>query len=160
MYVFTKMNTPARNRQQVRTLVDMTQIWQWHMYDPEKIAERWWPDVAFCDIESLIFAPTKSPVDRREKHGSTGSYLSMDTIDGEEEVLDEEYTWLDEVVASVQAQDSAFEVEAEVDIHTPIVTRILSDEHESVPDQALESDGCSTDSTSDLEDADTEWANW
>ena len=28
------MNTPARNRQQVRTLVDMTQIRQWHMYDP------------------------------------------------------------------------------------------------------------------------------
>jgi hypothetical protein len=35
MSVFTKMNTPARNRQQVRTLVDMTQIRQWHMYDPE-----------------------------------------------------------------------------------------------------------------------------
>ncbi|KAJ8579575.1 hypothetical protein M405DRAFT_778782, partial [Rhizopogon salebrosus TDB-379] len=31
MSVFTKMNTPARNRQQVRTLVDMTQIRQWHM---------------------------------------------------------------------------------------------------------------------------------
>ncbi|KAG1838435.1 hypothetical protein DFJ58DRAFT_733809 [Suillus subalutaceus] len=112
MSVFTKMNTPARNRQQVRTLIDMTQFRQWHMYDPE----------------SLISAPTKSPVDRTEKHGSIGSSLSVDTADGEEEVLDEEYTWLDEVVASVQAQDSAFEVEAEVDIHAPIVTRILSDE--------------------------------
>ncbi|KAG1830992.1 hypothetical protein DFJ58DRAFT_848325 [Suillus subalutaceus] len=160
MSVFTKMNTPARNRQQVRTLVDMTQIRQWHMYDPEKIAERRRPDVAFCDIESLISAPTKSPVDRTEKHGSTGSYSSVDTADGEEEVLDEEYTWLDEVVASVQAQDSAFDVEAEVDIHAPIVTRILSDERESVPDQDLENDGRSTDGTSDLEDADAEWANW
>ena len=35
MSVFTKMNAPARNRQQVRTLVDMMQIRQWHMYDPE-----------------------------------------------------------------------------------------------------------------------------
>ncbi|KAG2746351.1 hypothetical protein P692DRAFT_201792203 [Suillus brevipes Sb2] len=34
MSVFMRMNTPARNRQHVRTLVDMTQIRQWHMYDP------------------------------------------------------------------------------------------------------------------------------
>ncbi|KAG1851637.1 hypothetical protein DFJ58DRAFT_842118 [Suillus subalutaceus] len=85
----------------------------WHMYDPE----------------SLISAPTKVPCGPdRKAWRSIGSSLSVDTADGEEEVLDEEYTWLDEVVASVQAQDSAFEVEAEVDIHAPIVTRILSDE--------------------------------
>ena len=34
MSVFTRMNSTARNRQQVRTLVDMTQIRQWHTYDP------------------------------------------------------------------------------------------------------------------------------
>ncbi|KAG1749079.1 uncharacterized protein EDB91DRAFT_1079170 [Suillus paluster] len=160
MSVFMKMNTPARNHQQVRTLIDITQIWQWHMYDPEKIMERRWLDVAFCDIGSLISAPTKSPVDRTEKHGSTGSYFSMDTADGEEEMLNEEYTWLDEMVTSVPAQDSAFKVEAEVDIHAPIVTRILSDEHESVVDQALENDSHGSDGTSDLEDVDAEWANW
>ncbi|KAG1853661.1 hypothetical protein F4604DRAFT_1686250 [Suillus subluteus] len=162
MSVSMKMNTPARNRQQVHALNDMTQIRQWHMYDPEKITERWQPDVAFCDIESVISAPTKSPasVDQTEKHESTGSYLYIDTADGEEEMLDEEYTWLDEAVASVPAQDSAFEVEAEVDIRAPIVTRILSDKHESVADQALANDGHSSDGPSDLEDADTEWTNW
>ena len=30
--VFTRMNTGARNAQQVRTLVDMTQIRQYEMY--------------------------------------------------------------------------------------------------------------------------------
>jgi hypothetical protein len=34
MSVFTKMNSASCNRQQVRTLVDMTQIRQWHTYDP------------------------------------------------------------------------------------------------------------------------------
>ncbi|KAG1811257.1 uncharacterized protein BJ212DRAFT_1483915 [Suillus subaureus] len=140
----------------------MTQIWQWHMYDPEKIAERQWPDVAFCDIKSVISTPTKSPasVDQTEKHESTGSYLSVDTADGEEEMLNEEYTWLDEAVTSVPAQDSAFEVKAEVDIHAPIVTRILSDKHESVADQALANDSHSSDGPSDLEDADAKWTNW
>ncbi|KAG1848277.1 hypothetical protein F4604DRAFT_1973919 [Suillus subluteus] len=46
------MNTPARNHQQVHTLVDMMQIQQWHMYDPEKITERRQPDVAFFITES------------------------------------------------------------------------------------------------------------
>ncbi|KAF8123043.1 hypothetical protein EV363DRAFT_1101473, partial [Boletus edulis] len=35
MSVFTRMNSTACNRQQVQALVDMTQIQQWHMYDPE-----------------------------------------------------------------------------------------------------------------------------
>jgi hypothetical protein len=34
MSVFTKMNSASRNQQQVQALVDMTQIRQWHMYDP------------------------------------------------------------------------------------------------------------------------------
>ncbi|KAG1759650.1 hypothetical protein EDD22DRAFT_849092 [Suillus occidentalis] len=161
MSVFTKMNTPTRNRQQVCTLVEMTQIRQWHMYDPEKFAERWWPDVAFCDIESLISAPTtKSPAEKPGKHELAGSYLSVDTTDGEEEMLEEEYTWLDDMVTdSIPAQDSAFEVEAEVDIHAPIMTRILSDNRESVADEAPVNNGDSSDGPSDLEDADAEWTN-
>jgi hypothetical protein len=31
MTVITRMNSALRNRQNVRTLVDMTQIWQWYM---------------------------------------------------------------------------------------------------------------------------------
>ncbi|KAG2740615.1 hypothetical protein P692DRAFT_20956597 [Suillus brevipes Sb2] len=123
----------------------------------QKFAERRQPDVAFCDIESLISAPTKSPVDQKERHGSKGSYLSVDTADGEEEVLGEECTWLDEAVTSVPAQDSAFEVEAEVDIHAPIATRILSDKRESVAGQALANDGSSSDGPTDLEDVNGEW---
>jgi hypothetical protein len=33
--VFTLTNTPARNRQEVRTLVDQTMIRQWHQFDPK-----------------------------------------------------------------------------------------------------------------------------
>jgi hypothetical protein len=33
MSVFTRMNSALRNRQNVRTLVDMTQIRQWYMYE-------------------------------------------------------------------------------------------------------------------------------
>ena len=41
----------------------------------------------------------KSPAEKPGKHGLAGSYLSVDTADGEEEMLDEEYTWLDDAVA-------------------------------------------------------------
>jgi len=33
--VFTLTNTPSRNRQDVRTLVDQTMIRQWHRFDPK-----------------------------------------------------------------------------------------------------------------------------
>jgi hypothetical protein len=99
-------------------------------------------------------------VDQKERHGSKGSYLSVDTADGEEEVLGEECTWLDEAATSVPSQDSAFEVEAEVDIHAPIATRILSDKRESVAGQALANDGSSSDGPTDLEDVDGEWPKW
>jgi hypothetical protein len=60
-----------------------------------KIAERRRPDIAFYNIESLISAPTKYVVDRTETHTPTGSYLVVDTANGEEEIFDEEHTWMD-----------------------------------------------------------------
>jgi hypothetical protein len=81
----------------------------------QKIAERRSPDIAFYDIESLISAPTKSAVDRTETHTPKGSYLGVDTTNGEEEIFDEEHTWMDEVVMSIEAQDPAFEIESQVD---------------------------------------------
>jgi len=51
-----------------------------------------------------------------------------------------------------QAQDSAFEVEAEVDIRALIVTQVLSDECEQVSEQ--EGENVNGDAPSSLEDTD------
>ncbi|KIJ12773.1 hypothetical protein PAXINDRAFT_14339 [Paxillus involutus ATCC 200175] len=58
MSVFTKMNSASRNRQQVRALVDMTQIRQWHMYDPARQSTHKHP-MSFYDLESMLM-PTKA----------------------------------------------------------------------------------------------------
>jgi hypothetical protein len=73
---------------------------------------------------------------------------------------DEEYTWMDEVVTSVEAQDPAFEIESQVDIRAPIVMQVLSDGREGMPDQQDDNGEHSTSTPSGLEDADAEWGNW
>jgi len=55
----------------------------------------------------------------------TGSYLAVDHTNREEEILDGEHAWIDGAVTSVEVQDSAFEIEAKVDICALIVTQVL-----------------------------------
>ena len=88
----------------------------------------------------------------------TGSYLAVDPTNGEEEILDEEHAWIDGAVTSIEAQDSAFEIEAEVDIRALIVTQVLSDEFEQVSEQ--EGENVNGDAPSSLEDTDAGWDDW
>ncbi|KAF8139763.1 hypothetical protein EV363DRAFT_1310568 [Boletus edulis] len=78
MSVFTRMNSTARNRQQVRALVDMTQIRQWHMYDPERHAgTREHPTVSFYDLDSLLKPQLNKGASKPTitSHKTDGSYL-------------------------------------------------------------------------------------
>lgn len=53
MSVFTRMNSALRNRQGVRTLVDMTQIRQWHMYDPAVSTHQYFQFLAHTSIVNM-----------------------------------------------------------------------------------------------------------
>ncbi|KAG1854447.1 hypothetical protein DFJ58DRAFT_745692, partial [Suillus subalutaceus] len=154
MSVFTRMNTAARNRQHVRTLVDMTQIRQWHMYDPKKMVERRHPNISFGNLDSIISTGPKEPA-AHQSHEPTGSYLSVGTDEEEEILEDEKDTWLDEKLAAEPAQDSAFDIEVDANLHAPIVTKALSDECKESPINGLGGDA--TEDDADLEDKDTEW---
>ncbi|KAG1839568.1 hypothetical protein DFJ58DRAFT_733291 [Suillus subalutaceus] len=154
MSVFTRMNTAARNRQHVRTLVDMTQIRQWHMYDPKKMVERRHPDISFGNLDSIISTGPKEPA-AHQSHEPTGSYLSVGTDEEEEILEDEKDTWLDEKLAAEPAQDSAFDIEVDANLRAPIVTKALSDECKESPINGLGGDA--TEDDADLEDKDTEW---
>ncbi|KAG1773254.1 hypothetical protein EV702DRAFT_1244183 [Suillus placidus] len=156
MLVFTRMNTPARNRQHVRTLVDMTQIRQWHMYDPKKMVERRHPDISFSDLDSIISTPKESAA--RQSHEPTGSYLSVGADEQEEILEDEEDMWLDETLVAKPAEDSAFDIEADTNLHAPIVTKALADECEESPINGLGgTQGDATEDDADLEGIDTKW---
>jgi len=65
---------------------------------------------------------------------------------------------MDDVVPSVEAQDPAYEIESQVDIRSPVVMQVLSDQRESMPDQQ-DNDGEHS-APGDLEDVDAEWGNW
>ncbi|KAG1807509.1 uncharacterized protein BJ212DRAFT_1590429 [Suillus subaureus] len=77
----------------------------------------------------------------------------------QEEILeDEEDTWLDETLAAKPAEDSAFDIEVDANLHAPIVTKALSDECEESPINSLGStQGDATEDDADLEGMDTEW---
>ena len=49
----------------------------------------------------------------------------MYTEEQEEILDDEEDTWLDEKLVSKPAEDSAFDIEADANLHVPIVTKAL-----------------------------------
>jgi hypothetical protein len=57
----------------------------------------------------------------------------VDTANGEEDIFNEEHTWMDEVITSVEAQNLAFEIKSKVDIRVPIVMQVLLDEREVWP---------------------------
>jgi hypothetical protein len=127
MSVFTKMNSSARNRQQVRTLVDMTHIRQWHMYDPTR-PMREYPTVSFYDLESLLQpASNEASQGSMLSHKTEGSYLVAEDADGVEELgEDDTETWLDET-QSIQdlERDTCFEMEHDIDLQAAVVTRVI-----------------------------------
>ncbi|KAH7905604.1 ribonuclease H-like domain-containing protein [Hygrophoropsis aurantiaca] len=126
--VFTRMNSPLRNRQEVRTLVDMTQIRQWHMYDPTKYETLERPTLDFCDIKSVIFGSTKASDSLSREHDLRGSSLVIGEGDECEEVDDDEKTsWMEETVF-VPEEASQFDVEVDINLDAPTLLRILADE--------------------------------
>ncbi|KAG1902034.1 uncharacterized protein F5891DRAFT_1027095 [Suillus fuscotomentosus] len=117
MSVFTRMNSVLRNCQQVQTLVDITQIRQWHMYDPEKFRLREQPTLDFFDVEQVIFGKGKSTASRT--HSITGSSLIIENGDEHEEILDEDtHTWLDDKIENMPG-DSTFDAEEDIDLDVP-----------------------------------------
>ncbi|KAG2344902.1 hypothetical protein BDR05DRAFT_998906 [Suillus weaverae] len=156
MSVFMRMNTPDRNHQHVHTLVDMTQIQQWHMYDPKKMVERQHPDISFSDLNPIISTPKESAA--CQSHEPTGSYLSVGTDEQEEILEDEEDMWLDEMLVAKPAEDSAFDIKADANLHAPIVTKALVDECEESPINGLGgTQGDATEDDADREGIDTKW---
>ncbi|KAG1735380.1 hypothetical protein EDB19DRAFT_1910644 [Suillus lakei] len=77
----------------------------------------------------------------------------------QEEILkDEEDTWPDEMLAAKPAEDSTFDIEADANLHTLIVTKALSDEHKESPINGLcSTQGDATEDDTDLEGMDNEW---
>ncbi|KAG1840042.1 hypothetical protein F4604DRAFT_1940323 [Suillus subluteus] len=73
----------------------------------------------------------------RQSHESTGSYRSVGTDEQEENLEDEEETWLDETLAAKPAEDEAFDIEVDANLHAPIVTKALSDKCEESPINSL-----------------------
>ncbi|KAG2085474.1 uncharacterized protein F5147DRAFT_657050 [Suillus discolor] len=72
---------------------------------------------------------------------------------------DEEDTWLDEMLAGKPAEDSAFDIEADANLHAPIVTKALSDERMDSPVNGFGSaQDDSAEDDADLEGMDTEWS--
>ncbi|KAG6376828.1 hypothetical protein JVT61DRAFT_1854 [Boletus reticuloceps] len=116
MSVFTRMNSAVHNHQQVCALVDMTQIRQWHTYDPEHQVHEY-PTVSFYDLDSLL-----------------------NDIDGDEE-LDEDDTgtssWLNENKHAQAIPDICFEVEQDINLEAAIATQVL-EERGPVPEKTLD----------------------
>ncbi|KAG1879449.1 hypothetical protein C8R48DRAFT_668286 [Suillus tomentosus] len=126
MSIFTQMNSALRNCQQVQTLVDMTQIRQWHMYDPKKFCLREQPTLDFFDVEQVIFGKGKSTALRM--HSITGSSLIIKNGDEHEEILDEDtYTWLNDKIENMPG-DSTFDAKEDIDLDVPELTKILADD--------------------------------
>jgi len=91
----------------------------------------------------------------------TSSYLAVDPTNREEEILDGEHAWIsDGAVTFVEVQDSAFEIEAKVDIRALIVTQVFSGECEQVSEQEGDDvNNVNGDAPSSLEDT-AGWDDW
>ena len=83
----------------------------------------------------------------------------MDTEEQEEILEDEEDTWLDEKLVSKPAEDSAFDIEADANLHAPIVTKALSDQYEESPsnDPGSTQGDATEEDDAELEGMDTDW---
>ncbi|KAG1735273.1 uncharacterized protein EDB91DRAFT_1083730 [Suillus paluster] len=87
----------------------------------------------------------------RRSYEPTGSYLSVDTEEQEEILEDEEDTWLDEKLVSKPAEDPAFDIEVDVNLHVPIVKESPSNDPGSTQGDTTEEDDA------ELEGMDTDW---
>ncbi|KAG2137374.1 hypothetical protein BD769DRAFT_319257 [Suillus cothurnatus] len=126
MSVFTRMNSALRNRQNVSTLVNMTQIRQWYMYDSaSKHPER--PTINFYDLDAQLFG-SGAKVGKRH-HDTRNSLLSTESAGGDEEIEDDESSsWLDNAEeSSTTRNDADFDVESEIDMSAEGLLAVLAE---------------------------------
>ncbi|KAG2144097.1 uncharacterized protein EDB93DRAFT_543805 [Suillus bovinus] len=126
MSVFTRMNSALRNRQNVSTLVNMTQIRQWYMYDStSKHPER--PSINFYDLDAQLFG--SGPKVGKQHHDTRNSLLSTESAGGDEEIEDDESSsWLDNAEESFTAcNDADFNVESEIDLSAERLLAVLAE---------------------------------
>ncbi|KAG1871876.1 hypothetical protein DFJ58DRAFT_471928 [Suillus subalutaceus] len=126
MSVFTRMNSALRNRQNVSTLVNMTQIWQWYMYDSaSKHPER--PTINFYDLDAQLFGSGAKV--GKQHHDPRNSLLSTESAGGDEEIEDDESSsWLDNVgESSTACNDADFDVESEIDLSAEGLLVVLAE---------------------------------
>ncbi|KAF9219055.1 hypothetical protein BS17DRAFT_860591 [Gyrodon lividus] len=128
MSVFTKMNSASCNQQQVRALDDMTQIRQWHMYDPAQQSMCEHPTLSFYDLESMLMPTSNHSSTPTISHQSWGSCLGVEDDEGIEELgEDNAVTWLDEEVGRDHAHEMSFEIEQEIDLNAAVVLGPLAE---------------------------------
>ncbi|KAG2147419.1 uncharacterized protein EDB93DRAFT_413402 [Suillus bovinus] len=126
MSVFTRMNSALRNRQNVSTLVNMTQIRQWYMYDStSKHPER--PSINFYGLDAQLFG--SGPKVGKQHHDTRNSLLSTESAGGDEEIEDDESSsWLDNAEESFTAcNDADFNVESEIDLSAERLLAVLAE---------------------------------
>ncbi|KAG2069362.1 hypothetical protein BDR04DRAFT_1055530 [Suillus decipiens] len=126
MSVFTRMNSALRNRQNVSTLVNMTQIRQWYMYNSaSKHPEH--PTINFYDLDAQLFG-SGAKVGKRH-HDTRNSLLSTESAGGDEEIEDDESSsWLDNAEeSSTTRNDADFDVESEIDMSAEGLLAVLAE---------------------------------
>ncbi|KAG2076634.1 hypothetical protein BDR04DRAFT_1149081 [Suillus decipiens] len=126
MSVFTHMNSVLQNCQDVHTLVDMTQIRQWYMYDPASKCPEC-PTINFYDLDAQIFWSNLK--DGKWEHDAMNSLLLTNSHDGDEEIEEDKAgTWLDDVrESSTTLNDIEFNMEPEIDLSADGFLVVLAD---------------------------------
>ncbi|KAG2081608.1 hypothetical protein BD769DRAFT_1683721 [Suillus cothurnatus] len=112
-------------------------------------------DSAYNLLQLLWDARQASLISSRSSSRYISQLLDKCPYEEEEILKDEKDTWLNEKLAAKPAQDSAFDIEVDANLHAPIVTKALSDECKESPINGLGGDA--TEDDADLEDKDTEW---
>ena len=138
--VFTRMNTATRDAQEVWTLVDMTQIRQFNMYQSKVIFSHNWctwelkwlqdtldyehPTVKFCDIDQAIFGKAQTKDAKRVLEKST---LVVDEADENEAIVDDHTSqWMDSPL-HVNGEGNFGSVEEDANLDAPELDEILAD---------------------------------
>lgn len=146
--MFTRMNTKLRNAQEVRTLVDMTQIRQFNMYSSKVGSStflRCWrasandtivkeslnyehPTVKFCDIKQELFDEPKSGTKPAAQRTLRTTTLLVDPDDEAEAITDNDsHQWMDDKLTDVQEEENFSVAEEDSNLDAPELDDILAD---------------------------------
>ncbi|KZP06363.1 hypothetical protein FIBSPDRAFT_940040 [Athelia psychrophila] len=129
--VFTRMNSGPRNAQEVRTLVDMTQIRQYEMYIQKPEINYEHPTVDFCDLDQELFDQPGTPTSTGEKTAKrkfqTSSLLVDDDHHDGEGIGENTREWMDDELVGVVPQPNFSTVEQDADLDASELEDLLAD---------------------------------